>query len=458
LDEGTDAVECPPVPDEAHAARENPDVTEEATDAAAGLAAATGAEKKEDGEAALIAESGRKAEKPEGEDSDFGVEAPCENGEAGDPLLAGFVAGEAAPLLTEARKPAYGEAPEVDTEISAGAGQLKPTPKEGRVKGEAMPAELAGGEAPKADAGADPAEETAALEVPPEADGGDPGVKASRAEDSPFTTEKPACEKAVDTADFRPKGADVLVRTEAGEAAAASAKSADKKGGAPSDGEKKSSRERARRTAAGGRIDGGTDSGAARAAQAPEARRVSAVPPEAEITVNLRGEPRGAAAGGLGGGGGAKPAASFETLLAGELRQNLNAGIVKQAQVLLRESGEGTIRLSLKPESLGKVKIHLEMAENKITGKIVVESGEALYAFEREMESLEQTFRGEGFDGASLSLELAEHQVPEEEKGGRRQNGERVSSRIASSRYGEAVGKSAYLGAFYSAKQINVLV
>jgi flagellar hook-length control protein FliK len=96
---------------------------------------------------------------------------------------------------------------------------------------------------------------------------------------------------------------------------------------------------------------------------------------------------------------------NFEQLLAKELRGSLSADIVRQAAVVLRDGGEGTIKLSLKPEFLGKVKIHLEMAENRISGHIVVESEEALRAFEREIRSLEQSFRDSGFE-ASLNAAL----------------------------------------------------
>ncbi|GHU62299.1 hypothetical protein FACS189445_5150 [Spirochaetia bacterium] len=98
---------------------------------------------------------------------------------------------------------------------------------------------------------------------------------------------------------------------------------------------------------------------------------------------------------------------AFEDILARELHQNLNGDIVRQASILVRDGGEGTIRLSLKPEALGMVKIRLEMAENKITGHIIVESDEALRAFEKEIRALEQAFRDSGFDGASLDMALA---------------------------------------------------
>jgi flagellar hook-length control protein FliK len=96
---------------------------------------------------------------------------------------------------------------------------------------------------------------------------------------------------------------------------------------------------------------------------------------------------------------------SFEQLLARELRGDLSTDIVRQAAIVLRDGGEGTIRLSLKPESLGKVKIHLEIAENRILGHIFVDNEEALRAFEQEIHTLEQSFRDSGFE-ASLNAAL----------------------------------------------------
>ena len=104
-----------------------------------------------------------------------------------------------------------------------------------------------------------------------------------------------------------------------------------------------------------------------------------------------------------------KAGQAFEDILARELHQNYNNDIVRHASIALRDEGHGTIRLALKPESLGNVKIHLEMAENKITGRIVVETVEALRAFEREIASLEKAFQDSGFEGANLEMSLADH-------------------------------------------------
>jgi len=101
-----------------------------------------------------------------------------------------------------------------------------------------------------------------------------------------------------------------------------------------------------------------------------------------------------------------KSANMLENMLARELHQNFNGDIVRHASMALRNGGEGTIKIALHPETLGNVKIHLEMTENKITGRIVVESEEALNAFRKELSKLEQAFKDSGYDNADLNLSL----------------------------------------------------
>ena len=103
-----------------------------------------------------------------------------------------------------------------------------------------------------------------------------------------------------------------------------------------------------------------------------------------------------------------EPAVSrgFEDALARELRGDLSTDIVRDALLIIRNGGEGSIRLSLQPASLGDVKIRLEMTENKITGHIIVESSEALRAFERELPVLEKAFRDSGFSETNLEMSL----------------------------------------------------
>jgi len=98
--------------------------------------------------------------------------------------------------------------------------------------------------------------------------------------------------------------------------------------------------------------------------------------------------------------------ASLENMLARELHQGFNGDIVRHASMALRDGGAGTIKITLHPETLGNVKIHLEITDNKITGRVVVESQEALNAFRKELNALEQAFKDSGFADASLDLSL----------------------------------------------------
>ena len=104
----------------------------------------------------------------------------------------------------------------------------------------------------------------------------------------------------------------------------------------------------------------------------------------------------------------AKAATAMESMLARELHQNLNGDIVRHASMALRDGGESVIKLALKPETLGNVKIQLEMADNKVIGVILVESEEALNAFKKEIAALEQAFRESGFEDANLDLSLSD--------------------------------------------------
>jgi flagellar hook-length control protein FliK len=126
---------------------------------------------------------------------------------------------------------------------------------------------------------------------------------------------------------------------------------------------------------------------------------------EAEITVELKSQAHSQAEVSFNREN--RPQLSFREMLARELHENLNGDIVRHASVILKNGGEGLIRLSLKPEHLGNVKIRLEMTENKIVGRITVESNEALRAFEQEIRSLEQAFRDSGFEGASLEMAVS---------------------------------------------------
>ena len=82
---------------------------------------------------------------------------------------------------------------------------------------------------------------------------------------------------------------------------------------------------------------------------------------------------------------------------------------VKAGNIVLRDNNQGSISMILKPESLGNVKINLQVTDNVITGQITVHSKEAFEAFKQNMDNLRQAFQDSGFDNASLNLSFADN-------------------------------------------------
>jgi flagellar hook-length control protein FliK len=103
---------------------------------------------------------------------------------------------------------------------------------------------------------------------------------------------------------------------------------------------------------------------------------------------------------------GAAGGADFSSMLAQKLQEAWNGEIVQAAHIVLKDGDAGTIRLKLRPESLGDVKIELNLSDKSISGKIVVESDEAKSAFERNMAELADAFRQGGFETASLEVSV----------------------------------------------------
>jgi flagellar hook-length control protein FliK len=178
-------------------------------------------------------------------------------------------------------------------------------------------------------------------------------------------------------------------------------------------------------------------------AEAPSSNDKKAVA-EADLVVNLRSGNAERGSEESASRPGAAPGTSFSDALARELRENANADIVKHASLVLKDGGEGLLRLSLKPDSLGAVKIRLEMADNRIAGRILVESDEALKAFEKELASLEQAFRDGGFDGASLELAVSSD-------GARGDSGNRNGDALPRPFFSERLASSTYDASFIPA-------
>lgn len=80
-----------------------------------------------------------------------------------------------------------------------------------------------------------------------------------------------------------------------------------------------------------------------------------------------------------------------------QFQEALNHQIVRQAGFILKDNNSGEIKLLLKPEKLGQVNIRLNLSENNIVGKIIVENNTVREIFENNMEALSRAFRENGF-------------------------------------------------------------
>ena len=97
---------------------------------------------------------------------------------------------------------------------------------------------------------------------------------------------------------------------------------------------------------------------------------------------------------------------NFQAMLANQIQQNAGE-IVKAGSIILKDNDVGSVKLILKPESLGNVKVDLHISDKNITGRIVVATQEAFNAFKESADSLKQAFLESGFENAGFELAFA---------------------------------------------------
>jgi flagellar hook-length control protein FliK len=96
------------------------------------------------------------------------------------------------------------------------------------------------------------------------------------------------------------------------------------------------------------------------------------------------------------------------TSLANKLRDQLNSEIVRSARMIIRSSDSGQIRLNLRPESLGSVRIMLQLKEGHIAGRIIVENSSVRQVFEQNLPHLSRAFQEGGLDLDNLDVAVAD--------------------------------------------------
>jgi len=99
---------------------------------------------------------------------------------------------------------------------------------------------------------------------------------------------------------------------------------------------------------------------------------------------------------------------SYQNQLVRQLKEQFNSEIVKKGSILVRSNGSGEIRLDLKPDNLGQVRIRLSMENNNIAGKILVENINVKEAFDQNMQELYKAFKEHGFDEMTLNVSVGD--------------------------------------------------
>jgi flagellar hook-length control protein FliK len=92
----------------------------------------------------------------------------------------------------------------------------------------------------------------------------------------------------------------------------------------------------------------------------------------------------------------------------GRFSEMLRDEVVRQTTFLVRDGGQGEIRLVLKPESLGEVRIRVRLGEDAIEGRILVRTPEAREIFRENLPTLEAALRAQGFETARLDVAVSD--------------------------------------------------
>jgi flagellar hook-length control protein FliK len=100
--------------------------------------------------------------------------------------------------------------------------------------------------------------------------------------------------------------------------------------------------------------------------------------------------------------------------------QTMNDEIVRQSTILLKSDQRGEIRMVLKPEQLGNLRIRLEIDHNRITGRFVVDNAAVKEAVEQNLESLVRAFREQGYESATLDVTVGGRKEGSADAGGER--------------------------------------
>ena len=90
-------------------------------------------------------------------------------------------------------------------------------------------------------------------------------------------------------------------------------------------------------------------------------------------------------------------ASARTTRAAANFEQRFIPEVVKQTGIILKNGGGGEIRLVLRPENLGSIRIRLALNESSLEGRIVVDNNSVKELVESSLDNLKNALRMEGY-------------------------------------------------------------
>jgi flagellar hook-length control protein FliK len=115
-----------------------------------------------------------------------------------------------------------------------------------------------------------------------------------------------------------------------------------------------------------------------------------------------------------------------------QMQKALSAELVRQTRMIIRNGGNGEIHLVLKPESLGNVRVRVNIHDNNIVGKIFVDNNTVKEMVQGSLSNLYNAFKQDGFNQAMINVFVgSEKDSPREggQDGGSAMKGETVQER-----------------------------
>jgi len=102
----------------------------------------------------------------------------------------------------------------------------------------------------------------------------------------------------------------------------------------------------------------------------------------------------------------ASTGSDFASQLSRRLQGDAGAEIVRHAQMVVRGKESGEMRLVLRPENLGSVRVRMQMEDGLITVRFLVENNGVRQALEQNLAGLQQAFKDAGLETGSLDVSV----------------------------------------------------